>query len=84
MKDWKYFYNRTKSFKFAAGSAAAALLTLCLLANRLIRGEPLRRHAGKGPDNPGGVRSALGPELLAPEAGERRRLTAPSHGERPS
>lgn len=38
MKDWKHFYNRTKSFKFAAGSAAAALLTLCLLANRLIRG----------------------------------------------
>lgn len=38
MRDWKNFYDQNKYFKFAAGSAAAALLALCLLARGLLRG----------------------------------------------
>ena len=38
MKDWKHFYNQNRYFKFAAVSAAAALLTLFLLALHLVRG----------------------------------------------
>lgn len=38
MKDWKRFYEENKYLKFAVGSAAAALLALCLLARGLLRG----------------------------------------------